>query len=132
VTAKAAPESVGDIRTRIALDADTKLDAFFYVRGRDSEAAMNLVGDLGPRFASRVQLTSDGHKPYLQVIEGALGADIDYAMLIKTIGPCQREPRTATAQPAARALSRRQSKASSFQAVLWSATIFRSTRTAGV
>lgn len=68
------------------MDADTKLVASFYVGGRDSEAAMNFIDDLASRLASRVQLTSDGHKPYLQAIEGAFGADIDYAMLVKTYG----------------------------------------------
>jgi IS1 family transposase len=84
--AKAAPEGAGDIWTWVGLDADTKLVASFYVGGRDSEAAANFIYDLAPRLASRVQLTSDGHKPYLQAIEGAFGADIDYAMLVKTYG----------------------------------------------
>ncbi len=85
-TAKAAPEGAGDIWTWVGLDADTKLVASFYVGGRDSEAAANFIYDLAPRLASRVQLTSDGHRPYLQAIEGAFGADIDYAMLVKTYG----------------------------------------------
>jgi hypothetical protein len=33
------------------------------------------------------QLTTDGHKPYLEAVEGAFGADIDYAMLVKLYGP---------------------------------------------
>ncbi len=44
------------------------------------------MDDLAPRLASRVQLTSDGHKPYLEVIEGAFGCDIDYAQLVKIYG----------------------------------------------
>jgi hypothetical protein len=44
------------------------------------------MDDLAPRLASRVQLTSDGHKPYLEAIEGAFGGDIDYAMLVKVYG----------------------------------------------
>jgi hypothetical protein len=44
------------------------------------------LDDLAPRMASRVQLTSDGHKPYLEAIEGAFGGDIDYAMLVKVYG----------------------------------------------
>jgi hypothetical protein len=38
------------------------------------------------RLASRVQLTSDGHRPYLQAIEGAFGSAIDYSMLVKVYG----------------------------------------------
>jgi IS1 family transposase len=85
-TAKAAPEGAGDIWTWVGLDADTKLVASFHVGSRDSEAAMTFMDDLAPRLASRVQLTSDGHRPYLEAIEGAFGADIDYAMLIKIYG----------------------------------------------
>ena len=85
-TAKAAPAGAGDIWTWVGLDADTKLVASFYVGDRDSEAAANFIYDLAPRLASRVQLTSDGHKAYLSAVEGAFGADIDYAMLVKTYG----------------------------------------------
>ncbi len=42
--------------------------------------------ELAARLATRVQLTTDGHKPYLEAVEGAFGADIDYAMLIKIYG----------------------------------------------
>src|SRR6266849_6312958 len=86
-TAKAAPEGSGDIWTWVGLDADTKLVASFYVGRRDSEAAANFISDLAPRLASRVQITSDGHRPYLEAIEGAFGGAIDYAMLIKMYGP---------------------------------------------
>ena len=86
-TAKAAPEGAGDIWTWVGLDADTKLVASWHVGTRDSEAAATFIDDLAPRLASRVQLTSDGHKPYLEAIEGAFGGDIDYAMLVKVYGP---------------------------------------------
>src|SRR5450759_4911751 len=85
-TAKAAPEGAGDIWTWVGLDADSKLVASWYVGGRDSDAAMIFMDDLAKRLASRVQLTSDGHKPYLEAIEGAFGGDIDYAMLVKVYG----------------------------------------------
>ncbi len=85
-TAKSAPEGAGDIWTWVGLDADTKLVASWYVGARDGEAAMTFMDDLAPRLASRVQLTSDGHKPYLEAIEGAFGGDIDYAMLVKVYG----------------------------------------------
>jgi len=35
---------------------------------------------------SRVQLTTDGHRPYLVAVEDAFGADIDYAQLVKIYG----------------------------------------------
>lgn len=85
-TAKAAPEGAGDIWTWVGLDADTKLVVSWYVGARDSEAAMTFIDDLAPRLTSRVQITSDGHKPYLEAIEGAFGGDVDYAMLVKVYG----------------------------------------------
>jgi hypothetical protein len=77
--------------TWTALDADTKLIVSWQVGGRDSDYASDyaiaLMDDLRARLANRVQLTSDGHKAYLEAVEGAFGADIDYAMLVKLYGP---------------------------------------------
>ena len=81
-TAKKAPEDAGDIWTWVGLDADSKLAVSWHVGDRDSEAAEIFINDLAKRLSNRVQLTSDGHKPYLQAIEGAFGADIDDAMLV--------------------------------------------------
>jgi hypothetical protein len=63
-----------------------KLAASWYVGNHDSEAAMTFMDDLAPRLANRAQLTSDGHKPYLEAVEGAFGGDIDYAVLVKIYG----------------------------------------------
>ena len=84
--AKAAPVGAGDIWTWVGLDADTKLAASFYVGNRDGEAAMIFMDDLAKRLANRVQLTSDGHRVYLEAVEGAFGGDIDYAQLVKLYG----------------------------------------------
>ena len=70
----------------MAIDADTKLIPSFYVGTRDADAAQHFIGDLAGRLANRVQLTSDGHKPYLEAVEQSFGADIDYAMLVKHYG----------------------------------------------
>jgi len=86
-TAKAAPKGAGNIWTWVGLDAESKLAVSWYVGGRDSEAAMIFMDDLARRLANRVQLTSDGHKAYLEAVEGAFGSDIDYAMLVKVYGP---------------------------------------------
>jgi IS1 family transposase len=85
-TAKAAPISAGDVWTWTAIDAETKLIPSWFVGGRDSDAAIIFMDDLASRLANRVQLTSDGHKAYLEAVEGAFGADIDYAMLVKLYG----------------------------------------------
>jgi IS1 family transposase len=87
VRAKAAPAEAGDTWTWTAIEADTKLIISWLVGGRDGDYAMGLMDDLCSRLANRVQLTSDGHKAYLDAVEGAFGGDIDYAMLIKLFGP---------------------------------------------
>lgn len=80
-TAKDAPEGAGDTWTWTALDADSKMILSYLVGGRDSEYAMWFMDDLASRLANRVQLTSDGHRAYLEAVEGAFGADVDYAQL---------------------------------------------------
>jgi IS1 family transposase len=84
--AKAAPHGAGDIWTWAAIDADTKLVPSWLVGGRDGDCAAAFMNDLASRLSSRVQLTSDGHKAYLEAVEGAFGADIDYAQLVKIYG----------------------------------------------
>jgi hypothetical protein len=71
----------------LSVDAQSKLAVSWYVGGRDSEAAMIFMDDLAKRLSNRVQLTSDGHRAYLEAVEGAFGSDIDYAMLVKVYGP---------------------------------------------
>jgi IS1 family transposase len=85
--AKAAPANAGDAWLWVATDAETKLVPSWFVGGRGSDAAIVLMDDLASRLANRVQLTTDGHKAYLEAVEGAFGGDIDYAMLIKIYGP---------------------------------------------
>lgn len=85
-TAKAAPDNAGDCWTWTAIDADTKLIPSYYVGARDGGAARIFISDLAGRLANQVQLTSDGHRPYLEAVEEAFGADIDYAMLVKHYG----------------------------------------------
>ena len=76
----------GDVWTWTAICADTKLVPSFLVGDRTLETAKIFINDLASRLAHKVQLTTDGHHPYLEAVEGAFGADIDYAMLIKLYG----------------------------------------------
>ncbi len=85
-TAKAAPQDAGDVWTWTALDSDSKLIVSYLVGGRDSEYAMEFMDDVAKRLANRVQMTTDGHKAYLEAIEGAFGGDIDFAQLVKMYG----------------------------------------------
>src|SRR6202035_4519282 len=78
-TAKAAPDGAGDIWTWTALDADSKLIIAYAVGGRDAQYANAFMQDVADRIATRVQMTTDGHKAYLDAVEGAFGAAIDFA-----------------------------------------------------
>lgn len=86
-TAKRHDLAYGDVWTWTAIEADSKLMISYTVGGRDSDYAMVLMDDLQSRLANRVQLTTDGHKAYLEAVEGAFGGDIDYAQLVKLYGP---------------------------------------------
>ena len=97
--AKAAPEGAGDVWTWVAMDADTKLVAGYFVGGRDGECAKCFIDDVAKRLANRVQLTSDGHKAYLEAVEGAFGADIDYAQLVKLYGASSESARGRYSPP---------------------------------
>lgn len=85
-TAKAAPSGAGDVWTWTCLDADSKLMVSYFVGDRGAESAMIVMDDLRTRLANRVQLTTDGHRAYLEAVEGAFGCDVDYAQLVKLYG----------------------------------------------
>jgi len=76
----------GDIWTWTAIDADSKLILNWFVGGRDGFTAKHFISDLAARLTNRIQLTSDGHKAYLEAVEDAFGGDVDYAMLVKLYG----------------------------------------------
>src|SRR5580700_3513300 len=84
--AKAAPEEAGDIWTWVAIDAETKLVPSWLVGDRSGDTAIRFVCDLSKRLANRVQVTSDGHRAYLEAVEAGFGADVDYAQLVKLYG----------------------------------------------
>jgi IS1 family transposase len=83
---RAGDPTIGDCWTWTAIDADSKLLVSYMVGGRDAEFALMLMDDLRGRLANRVQLTTDGHRAYLQAVEDAFGADVDYGMLVKLYG----------------------------------------------
>jgi IS1 family transposase len=76
----------GDVWTWTAIDADTKLIVSWHLGRRDGDAAYTFMNDLASRLSNRVQLTTDGHKAYLDAVDGAFARDIDYAMLVKLYG----------------------------------------------
>jgi len=76
----------GDVWTFTAIDADTKLVLSWLVGLRNADCAYAFIADLKSRLSTKVQLTTDGHKMYLDAIERNFGAEIDYGMLVKIYG----------------------------------------------
>lgn len=89
-TQKYAPKSMEDqaseVWTWTAIDADTKLVPCWHVGGRSLDDAKSFIDDLVGRLPIREQLTTDGHRPYLEAIDNAFGNDTDHARLIKIYG----------------------------------------------
>ena len=85
--AKITDAGIGDMWTWIAICADTKLVPTWWIGGRDAGTAERFMRNLAGRLANRVQLTTDGHQPYLKAVESAFGDNIDFAMLVKLYGP---------------------------------------------
>ena len=85
--AKAAPPEAGDVWTWTALCSDTKLVPSWQVGDRSSNTAIILLDDLRSRLKNRVQLTTDGHRAYLEAVERVFGSDIEFSQLVKLYGP---------------------------------------------
>ncbi len=92
---RAGDPTIGDCWTWTAIEANSKLLISYLIGGRDAEFALMLMDDLRGRLANRVQLTTDGHRPYLRAVEEAFGADVDYSMLIKLYGEPPSSPEAA-------------------------------------
>ncbi len=92
----------GDVWTWVALDADTKLVPCWHLGGRNTYDAYLFMRQLERRLANRVQLTTDGHSPYLNAVEWTFGPSIDYAMLAKIYDPdgeVSSDPRRVQGRP---------------------------------
>ncbi|MGA2985244.1 MAG: IS1 family transposase [Terriglobia bacterium] len=88
----------GDVWTWVAIDAQTKVVPSFMVGNRDLRSARMFIDDLAGRLASRIQLTTDGLRVYLDAVEGSFGSEIDYAMLSKLYASSQEEVRYSPAK----------------------------------
>lgn len=80
------PQEWGDAYTWVGLDSETKLVISYLVGKRDAVCANEFVKDLNNRVIGRCQITSDGFRPYIEAVEEAWGADVDFAQLIKIYG----------------------------------------------
>ena len=86
VTPEQEQEGWGDVWTWVGIDADSKLVVSYLVGGRDAGWAHEFMQDCADRIRGRVQVTTDGHRAYLDAVEGAFGLDVDYAQLQKIYG----------------------------------------------
>ncbi len=65
-----------------------------YAVGVMQHGPIRFMEDLASRVASRIQITTDGHRCYAEAVEGAFGMEVDYAMLIKLYGAPSDNPET--------------------------------------
>jgi hypothetical protein len=94
VTLEQKAQGWGDTWTWTGICADSKLYVSYLVAGRSADWAMDFMLDCAARIKGRVQVTTDGHKAYLEAVEEAFGAECDYAQLQKIYGaPSDEETR---------------------------------------
>jgi IS1 family transposase len=84
---KKATGEAGDVWVWICTDADTKLVPSWLVGNREAECAVAFLADIKERLTHKVQLSSDGHRSYLDAVEDVFGDDVDYAQIIKIFAP---------------------------------------------
>ena len=77
---------IGDQYVFVGIDADTKLVISHLVGKRDATSAYYFMQDLKDLLSTRVQLTTDGFKPYIRAVDDTFGTDVDYAQLVKIYG----------------------------------------------
>jgi len=92
-------DGVGSVWTFCAIDAETKLVPAFKVGKRDLATANAFVADVASRMRTRVQISTDGLRAYVEAVENAFGGDVDYAQIIKTYGSESTEGQRRYSQP---------------------------------
>jgi IS1 family transposase len=90
----------GDVWTTTGIDADSKLIISYLVARRDARSARQFMDDLADRVSNRIQITTDGHKVYVNAVEHAFGSEVDYAMLVKIYGAPLQEDASTRYSPA--------------------------------
>jgi IS1 family transposase len=92
---------IGDQWTFVAIDPDTKLVPYYLVGKRTRDNAVAFMNDLSERLTNRVQISSDSLRSYVDAVERAFGADVDYGQIVKfydaePIGPGRYGPPRVT------------------------------------
>lgn len=73
----------GDVWTWTAVCPDSKLVINWHSGERGLSSATRFMRSLADKLTGRVQITSDGHNPYIQSVEAAFGGNVDFGMLVK-------------------------------------------------
>jgi len=90
----------GDVWTFTAIDAESKLIPTWHIGNRDIKDATIFMKDLAGRLKNKVQLTTDGHKMYLEAVEDAFGCEVDFSQLVKIYGKSQEKEGETRYSPA--------------------------------
>ena len=77
------PPYAGDMWTWIGLDEDSRLIVAFEVGDRSAGTALDFTRNLQSRLVGRVQITTDGHKGYIEAIQQTFNDEVDYSQLVK-------------------------------------------------
>lgn len=92
---------LGDVWTFCAIDAETKLIPSFKVGKRTAANTQEFVRDIANRIKNKPQISTDGFRKYVDAVEMAFGADIDYGMIVKKFGhDFETQPGRRYSQPA--------------------------------
>ena len=87
----------------LRIDPDTKLVPAYLVGKRTRQNAVTFMTDLSERLSNRVQISSDALRSYVDAVEQAFGADVDYGQAVKfydaePIGPGRYAPPRVVSQ----------------------------------
>ncbi|HEX7723578.1 MAG TPA: hypothetical protein VF397_15565 [Pyrinomonadaceae bacterium] len=70
--------TLGDVWTFCAIDSETKIVPAYRAGKRNHVTANAFVSDVASRIKNRPQISSDGLRSYIEAVENAFGADVDY------------------------------------------------------
>ena len=76
-------DAVGDSWTWTAIDPDTKLMVSWLVGDRTLDSATEFMEDIHSRVKGRINLSTDGHQPYVRAVDSTFGSLIDYGQVVK-------------------------------------------------
>ena len=74
---------LGDVWTFCAIDSETKLVPSFRCGKRNHIVANEFVKDVASRMRNQVQISTDALHTYVEAVEQAFGAEVDYGQIVK-------------------------------------------------